>query len=174
LERIASGQSQLATAVTEPQVGHNVFRSETTVRRDGERLILNGVKGVTSGIESAERILVLGRVPGEREAGTRAQFTTVLVDHHAQGLTREELPMGGREGVRQWQIVLEDVEAPLDAIVGAEGQGLLTLWPFTQVERILTAALCVGSARACVSRALARARERTIFGRRPIGAEQAV
>ncbi len=50
-----------------------------------------------------------------------------LVDPDAPGLSREELPMGGREGVRQWQIALEDVEAPLDAIVGAEGQGLLTL-----------------------------------------------
>ncbi len=174
LERVASGQSQLATAVTEPQVGHNVFRSETTVRRDGRRFILNGVKGVTSGIESAERILVLGRMPGEREPGTPAQFTTVLVDPDAQGLTREELPMGGREGVRQWKITLDDVEAPLDALVGAEGQGLLTLWPFTQVERVLTAALCVGSARHCLSRALERASKRTIFGQRPIGAEQAI
>jgi acyl-CoA dehydrogenase len=174
LERIATGQAHLALAVTEPQVGHNVFRSETTVRREGERYVLNGLKGVTSGIEIAERILVLGRVPGEREPGTPPQFTTVLIDPNAPGLTREELPMRGREGVRQWQIQLSDVEAPLDAIVGAEGQGLLTLWPFTHVERMLTAALSVGNARYCVSRALAHARERTIFGQRPIGAEQAI
>ncbi len=174
LERVACGRAHLATAVTEPEIGHNVFRSKTTVRRDGERFILNGRKGVTSGIEVAERILVLGRVPGEREAGAPPRFTTVLVDPHARGLTREELPMGGREGVRQWQIALDDVEAPLDALVGVEGQGLLTLWPFTHVERILTAALCVGSARYCIARALERAGERTIFGQRPIGAEQAI
>jgi acyl-CoA dehydrogenase len=82
--------------------------------------------------------------------------------------------MRGREGVRQWQIELRDVQAPLDAIVGAEGQGLITLWPFTHVERLLTAALSVGNARYCVSRALARAGERSIFGRLPIGAEQAI
>ena len=174
LERVASGQAQLALAVTEPQVGHNVFRSEATVCRDGERFILNGIKGVTSGIEQADRILVLGRVPGEREQGAPPRFTTVLVDPSAPGLTREELPMRGREGVRQWQIKLENVEAPLDALVGVEGQGLLTLWPFTHVERLLTAALSVGSARYCLSRALAHAKERSIFGQRPIGAEQAI
>jgi alkylation response protein AidB-like acyl-CoA dehydrogenase len=62
----------------------------------------------------------------------------------------------------------------LDAIVGTEGQGLLALWPFTHIERMLTAALCLGNARYCVSRALSRAGERTIFGKEPIGAEQAI
>jgi acyl-CoA dehydrogenase len=171
---IARGESQLALAVTEPEVGHNVFRSQTTVRRVGESFILNGRKGVTSGIESAERVLVLGRVPGERAEGAPPQFTTVLIDPEAPGVAREELPMRGREGVRQWQLELVDVEAPLEALVGAEGQGLLTLWPFTHIERMLTAALSLGSARYCLTRALAHAGERSIFGQRPIGAEQAI
>jgi len=174
LDRVAAGQCHLALAVTEPDVGHNVFRSQTTVRGDGERFLLNGIKGVTSGIELAERILVLGRVPGERQPGTAPQFTTVLVEPDAPGLRREELPMRGREGVRQWRIELHDVEAPLDALVGAEGQGLLTLWPFTHVERMLTAALSVGNAAYCVARALGRAGQRSIFGQQPIGAEQAI
>jgi alkylation response protein AidB-like acyl-CoA dehydrogenase len=174
LERVAAGETQLALAVTEPQVGHNVFRSQATVAREGERFVVNGTKGVTSGLEMAERVLVLGRVPGEREAGTPPRFTTVLIDPHAPGVERVELPMGGREGVRQWQVELSDVEAPADALVGAEGQGLLTLWPFTHVERLATAALAVGGARYAVRRALARAGERTIFGTRPIGAEQAI
>ncbi len=174
LGRVSAGETFLALAVTEPQVGHNVFRSQTTVRRDGGRFLLSGLKAVTSGIESAERVLVLGQVPGEREQGAPRQFTTVLIDPAAEGVTRTELPMRGREGVRQWQLELDGVEAPLEELVGVEGQGLLTLWPFTHVERILTAALSLGSARYCLTRALARARERTIFGERPIGAEQAI
>ena len=174
LQRVASGETFLALAVTEPEVGHNVFRSQTTVRREDDRFIVNGVKGVTSGIEIAERVLVLGRVPGEREEGAPPQFTTVLIDPNSPGVERVELPMRGREGVRQWQLALNDVEAPLDELVGAEGQGLLTLWPFTHIERMLTAALAVGNARYCVSRALKRASERTVFGVRPIGAEQAI
>jgi alkylation response protein AidB-like acyl-CoA dehydrogenase len=144
------------------------------VRREGERFVVNGIKAVTSGIEIAERVLVLGRVPGERDEGAPPQFTTVLIDPAAAGVERTELPMRGREGVRQWQLELSDVEAPLDALVGAEGRGLLTLWPFTHVERMLTAALCVGNARYCVARALEHAGERTVFGRLPIGAEQAI
>jgi len=173
LERISSGETSLALAVTEPRCGHNVFRSRTSVRREHDRFLINGLKAVTSGIDVAERVMVFGRSRAGSE-GAPPQFTTVLVDPDSAGIERVELPMRGRQGVRQFQLTFNDVEAPLDGLVGTEGQGLLTLWPFTHVERLLTAALAVGNARHCISRALARASERTIFGERPIGAEQAI
>ncbi|HYM56259.1 MAG TPA: acyl-CoA dehydrogenase family protein [Solirubrobacteraceae bacterium] len=174
LPGIASGETFLALAVTEPECGHNVFRTQTTVRRDGDRFIVNGLKAVTSGIDLAERVLVFGRSSSEEDGGAGRQFTTVLVDPEAPGIEREELPMRWREGARQFQLTFTDVEAPLDGLVGAEGQGLLALWPFTHIERLMTAALCLGNARYCVDRALARATQRTIFGKQPIGAEQAI
>jgi acyl-CoA dehydrogenase len=174
LPRIAAGETHLALAVTEPGCGHNVFRTRTTVRREGEGFVLNGLKEITSGIDVAERVLVFAREPrGEGEEGP-ARFTTVLVDPEAAGAKRTEVAMGGREGVRQWRLELEDVEAPAEALVGTEGQGLLTLWPITHVERLLTAALSIGNTRYCISRAVAHAGERAIFGERPIGAEQAI
>jgi acyl-CoA dehydrogenase len=172
LPRIASGETFLALAVTEPACGHNVFRTQTTIRREGERFLINGLKAVTSGIDLAERVLVFGRTLARD--GAPPQFTTVLVDPNAPGIDREELPMRWREGARQFQLTFDDVEAPLDGLVGAEGQGLLALWPFTHIERLMSAALCLGNARYCVNRALHRANERTIFGKQPIGAEQAI
>jgi acyl-CoA dehydrogenase len=172
LGRIAAGQAFLALAVTEPHCGHNVFRSKTTVRREDGHFVINGIKAVTSGTDLAERVLVFGRSPGEE--GAPPQFTTVFVDPDSPGIERVELPMRWREGARQFELTFNDVETPLEELVGAEGQGLLTLWPFTHIERLLTAALTIGNARYCVSRALARASERTIFGKSPIGAEQAI
>jgi acyl-CoA dehydrogenase len=172
LGRIAAGTTMLAVAVTEPDCGHNVFRSKTTIRREGDRFVINGLKAVTSGIDVAERVLVFGRSPGEE--GAAKQFTTVLVDPDSAGIERVELPMRFRQGTRQFQLTFTDVETPLTELVGAEGQGLLTLWPFTHIERLLTAALSIGNARYCLSRALARATERTVFGQQPIGAEQAI
>jgi acyl-CoA dehydrogenase len=173
LGRVASGETLLALAVTEPDCGHNVFRSKTTVRREGDRFVLNGLKAVTSGIDLAERILVFGRTPNDGD-GTPPQFTTVLVDPNVPGVERVELPMRWRTGARQFQLQFDDVETPLDELVGAEGQGLLTLWPFTHIERLMTSALALGNAKYCHARALARASERTIFGKQPIGAEQAI
>jgi alkylation response protein AidB-like acyl-CoA dehydrogenase len=96
----------------------------------------------------------------------------VLVDPNSAVV--EELPMRLREGARQYQLTFNDVIAPAEALVGAEGQGLLVLWPFTHIERLLTAALCLGAARYCIARARIRAAERTVFGTLPIGAEQAI
>jgi acyl-CoA dehydrogenase len=172
LPGIASGETLLALAATEPECGHNVFRTQTTVRRDGDRYLINGLKAVTSGIDLADRVLVFGRSPGEN--GGAPQFTTVFVDPNAPGIERTELPMRWREGARQFQLTFTNVEVPLDGLVGAEGQGLLVLWPFTHIERLMTAALCVGNARYCLNRSLKRAGERTIFGKQPIGAEQAI
>lgn len=172
LAPVAAGHAFLALAVTEPDCGHNVFRSKTTVRRVDDHFVVNGLKAVTSGIDLAERVMVFGRAPGEE--GSPPQFTTVLVDPDAPGIERVELPMRWREGARQFQLTFNEVEVPLDELVGAEGQGLLTLWPFTHIERLMTAALALGNASYCLSRALARASERTIFGKQPIGAEQAI
>jgi len=166
LKGVASGDTLFALAATEPQAGHNLFRSRRTVVRERDRFVVDGVKGVTSGLDLADRVLVFGRVPRETDGGP-ARFTTVLVDPAAPGIDRTELPMRAREGVRQFEL-------RFDALVGEENQGLLVLWPFTHVERLLTAALCLGAARHCISRALDRANERTVFGERPIGAEQAI
>jgi acyl-CoA dehydrogenase len=174
LERVASGEAHMALAVTEPDCGHNVFRSQTSVVRDGERFVVNGLKAVTSAVDMADRVLVFGRVPGEGEEGTPRRFTTVLVDPAARGVSLSELPMRGREGVRQFQIEFDDVEVGLDGLVGEEGQGLLALWPSTHIERVLLAALAVGNTSYCLGRARERAAGRSVFGSRPIGAEQSI
>jgi hypothetical protein len=175
LAKLAAGELHMGLAVTEPECGHNVFRSATTVRRDGRRFVVDGVKAVTSGADLAERVLVFGRAPGASDgAGGRAQFTTVLVDPRADGIERVELPMRHREGARQFQLTFADVHTPADELVGVEGHGLLVLWPFTHIERLMTAALALGHAQYCHRRALQRAGERSVFGKLPIGAEQAI
>jgi alkylation response protein AidB-like acyl-CoA dehydrogenase len=173
LARVANGETTLSLAATEPESGHNLFRAKTEIRRDGDHYVVNGLKRVTSGLDVAERVLVFGRAP-HTNAEEQAQFTAVLIDPRADGATMTELPMRYREGVKQFQLELTDVVAPLDSLVGTEGQGLLVLWPFTHVERILTAALGVGQADYSVTRSVEQAKRRTIAGSTPIGAEQAI
>jgi acyl-CoA dehydrogenase len=173
LDRVASGDALLAMAATEPQVGHNLFRSAAEVRREGDHFVVSGLKRVTSGVDVAERVLVFGRAPRTVD-GKSAGYTVVLVDPRSDGVTLTELPMGFREGVKQFELELEHVRVPADALVGPEGQGLLAMWPFTQVERILTAALCVGGANYAVTRAVQRAKDRLVSGTLPIGADQAI
>ncbi len=85
-----------------------------------------------------------------------------------------ELPMRYREGVRQYQLELNDVMVPADDLVGAEGHGLAVMWPFTTIERILTAAVCLGSAAYGLTSSVGHAKQRVTSGATPIGANQAI
>jgi alkylation response protein AidB-like acyl-CoA dehydrogenase len=170
LGRIARGEVLMAMAATEPHNGHNLFRSTTEIRRDGNDFVVRGFKRITSGLDVVDRVLVFGRPPKAESQG----YSTVLVDPRAPGVTMTELPMRHREGVRQYQLQLDDVRVPQQDLVGAEGQGLLVMWPFTHVERVLTAALCLGIAGYAITRSVQRAKERVISGTLPIGANQAI
>jgi acyl-CoA dehydrogenase len=174
LERVASGDCHFGLAVTEPDCGHNVFRSAVTVERHGDGYRLNGVKAITSATDMVDRVLVFGRMPRGASAEGPAQFTTLLIDPGSDDVTITEVPMRGREGVRQFQLDFDNLYVPGSALVGEEGQGLLVLWPSTHIERVLMAALAIGNARYCINRALHRAGERGVFGDKPIGAEQAI
>ncbi|MFI7530247.1 acyl-CoA dehydrogenase family protein [Nocardia salmonicida] len=173
LPRVATGSAQLGMAATEPETGHNLFGSKTEITRAGEYFVVNGRKRVTSGLDMVDRVLVFGRAGGSATP-EKPRFTTVLVDPRTPGVRITEVPMRFREGVRQFELECVDVAVPAEDLVGAEGQGMQTMWPFTHVERVLTAAICTGTAGYCLSRSVQRAKERVISGRSPIGAEQAI
>jgi acyl-CoA dehydrogenase len=91
LGRIAAGQTFLALAVTEPQCGHNVFRSATTVRREGEHFVISGVKAVTSGIDLAERVLVFASARSSASARSGPSRRSSIRSHPC---TRVSKPHG--------------------------------------------------------------------------------
>ena len=59
--RIAAGEEIWAFAITEPDSGSNAFRMKTVAKREGEKLILNGTKTFITGIDVADRILIIAR-----------------------------------------------------------------------------------------------------------------
>ncbi|MQY31640.1 acyl-CoA dehydrogenase family protein [Nocardia aurantia] len=168
LPRIADGSAHLGMAATEQHSGHNLFGVRTEIRRAGDHFTVSGVKRITSALDVVDRVLVFGR------DATGSGHTCVLLDPRAPGASITEIPMRFREGVRQFELALDEVAVPADALVGEEGRGTAVMWPFTHVERTLTAALCVGTAAYSLTRAVDRARRRTIAADRPIGAHQAV
>lgn len=74
---------------------------------------------------------------------------------------------------KQFELTLDDVHLPADALVGDEDAGLLQLFAGLNPERIMTAAFAIGMGRYALAQAVKYAKERQVW-KAPIGAHQAI
>ncbi|MEV4743686.1 acyl-CoA dehydrogenase family protein [Streptomyces sp. NPDC049555] len=174
LPGLAAGTARMAFGITEPDAGSNAHRLSTTARRasDGSGdWLLTGRKVFISGVDTADATLVVGRREDARTGRLRPALFVVPRD--AAGFTYRRIPMEVASPEKQFELVLDDVRLPADALVGEEDAGLEQLFAGLNPERIMTAAFATGMGRYAIGRAVAYARTRQVWDV-PIGAHQAV
>ncbi|MER6912431.1 acyl-CoA dehydrogenase family protein [Streptomyces sp. NPDC000594] len=171
LPGFADGSRVMAFGITEPDAGSNSHRITTTARRDGDGWVLTGRKVFISGVDIADATLIVGRTEDARTG--RLKPCLFIVDRDAEGFTRTPIEMELRSPERQFELVLDGVRLPADALVGDEDAGLLQLFAGLNPERVMSAALAIGTGRHALERAVRYARERQVWAT-PIGAHQAI
>ncbi|MDQ0950584.1 alkylation response protein AidB-like acyl-CoA dehydrogenase [Streptomyces phaeochromogenes] len=171
LPALADGTRTMAFGITEPDAGSNSHRITTTARRDGTDWILTGRKVFISGVDIADATLIVGRAEDARTG--KLKPCLFIVPRDAPGFERRQIDMELHGAEKQFELTLDDVRLPADALVGDEDAGLLQLFAGLNPERIMTAAFAIGMGRYALSRAVTYARERTVW-RDPIGAHQAI
>jgi alkylation response protein AidB-like acyl-CoA dehydrogenase len=171
LPGLASGSFVMAFGITEPDAGSNSHRLATVATRDGDDWILSGRKVFVSGVDEADAVLIVGRTADARTGKLRPALFAVPTD--APGFTFEPLEMELVAPERQFLLYLDDVRLPGSALVGAADAGLMQLFAGLNPERIMAAALAVGTARYALDKAVAYVRERTVWDV-PIGAHQGI
>jgi len=171
LPGIADGTGTMAFAITEPDAGTNTHNISTTARRDGDEWVLNGRKIYISGVDEAENVLVVARAEDARTGKVKPVLFVVPAD--ADGFEAQPIPMEIVSPELQFTVFLDDVRLPADSVVGDEDGGLVQLFAGLNPERIMAASFSTGLARYALDRAVAYAKERTVF-QGPIGGHQAV
>lgn len=171
LPGIASGETIAAFAITEPDAGSNSHRITTTARRDGSDWIIAGQKTFISGVELADVILVVSRTEDAKTGKLRPALFLMPTD--SPGLQKTRIPMEVGLPESQWTLFFDDVRLPAEALVGEPDAAIAQLFAGLNPERIMAAAGSVGSARYAIDRAVAYAKERTVF-KAPIGTHQAI
>ncbi|MGW0134178.1 acyl-CoA dehydrogenase family protein [Streptomyces sp. NPDC003299] len=173
LPALADGSRLMAFGITEPDAGSNSHRITTTARRDGDSgdWLLTGRKVFVSGVDIADATLIVGRTEDSRTG--RLKPCLFIVPRDAPGFQRRPIDMELNAAEKQFELVLDDVRLPADALVGDEDAGLLQLFAGLNPERIMTAAFAIGMGRHALAKAIAYARERTVWNT-PIGAHQAI
>ncbi|MFF0063637.1 acyl-CoA dehydrogenase family protein [Streptomyces sp. NPDC005279] len=181
LPGLSDGSLTMAFGITEPDAGSNSHRITTTARRSDDGWILNGRKVFISGVDIADATLIVGRTEDARTGNLKPCLFIVPRDAH--GFRRSQIDMELQAQEKQFELVLDEVHLPDDALVGggpshAEGRGgenagLLQLFAGLNPERIMTAAFGIGMGRYALTKAVDYAKTRQVW-RQPIGGHQAI
>ncbi len=172
LPGIADGSITMAFAITEPDAGSNSHRITTTARRDGSDWILNGQKVYISGVDQAQAVLVVGRAFKEgvhKSESLRPALFIVPTD--TPGFTWTKIDMEIVSPENQFQVFLDEVRLPSDALVGSEDAAIAQLFAGLNPERIMGAASAVGMGRFAINKAVDYVKTRQVW-KTPIGAHQ--
>jgi len=168
---IANGSITMAFAITEPDAGSNSHRITTTARRDGGDWILSGQKVWISGLDQSQAVLVVARTEEARTGNLRPALFIVPTD--AAGFSFTKIPMELVAPENQFQVFIDEVRLPADALVGAEDAAIAQLFAGLNPERIMGAASAVGMGRFALDKACEYVKTRQVW-KTPIGAHQGV
>lgn len=163
---------KMAFAITEPDAGSNSHRISTVATRDGDTYRLRGTKTYISGVDEADRMLVVTRTGIDASTG-QGLLSLFVVDTDAPGLTRTPIPVGLNAPETQFTLFFDDVEVPVSRRLGDENDGLRLVFYGLNPERITGAALGAGIGRYALDKASVYGRERQVWDV-PIGSHQGV
>jgi len=159
LPGVAAGTSVAAFAISETDAGSDVSAMQTTARRDGASIVVNGEKTWISNAGIASHYVVICRWP---EGGERS-FIAVMVDADAPGLEVTHTidvmaphPLG--------TIAFRDCRVVLDQVIGEPGKGMRVALGTLDLFRTTVGAAALGFARRALDDAVRHVRERRAFG----------
>ncbi len=169
LPGLADGSAVMAFGITEPDAGSNSHNIRTVARRDGDDWVLDGRKVFITGVADADAVLVVARTTDARTGSLRPAL--FILPRETPGFEYRRIEMDIRESEGQYELYLDEVRLPADALVGEPDGAIAQLFAGLNPERIMAAAMAVGSGRYALAKAADYVRTREVWGQ-PIGAHQ--
>lgn len=176
LPGIATGETKVAFAITEPDAGTNTYQISTKAERENDKYLVNGQKIFITGAKESDYIQLVARTtPYEkvRADDPRKGVSLFMVPTDADGIEMTPLDLAIPEATRQYIVHFEDVSVPVENRIGGEGDGFFCLFDALNPERVTTNAISIGLGRFALRRAVNYAKEREVFDA-PIGSHQGV
>lgn len=164
LTKIASGEIITAIAMTEPGTGSDLANVQTTAVKKGDHYVLNGAKMfITNGIMSDLVVVVAKTNPDLQHKG----ISLFLVERGMKGFTRgRNLDKIGLKAQDTAELFFEDVEVPIENLVGEENRGFYYLVHNLAQERLSLAASGIASAEFALEMTTQYCKDRKAFGRK--------
>jgi alkylation response protein AidB-like acyl-CoA dehydrogenase len=175
LPQIAAGEVRLQSmGVTEPDAGSDTTRISTSAVRDGDVYRVNGRKMWTSRVEQSDLMLLLVRTTPYNEVEKKHEGLSVLLVDLRESRDRIEVqPIRTMVNHETFAVFYDNLEVPVENLIGEEGNGFRYILSGLNAERILVASEVLGDGYWLIDKAAEYASQRMVFGR-PIGANQGI
>jgi alkylation response protein AidB-like acyl-CoA dehydrogenase len=160
LPRLASGELISAYALTEPEAGSDALAARTTATPspDGRFYTLRGQKlWITNG-GFADLFIVFAKVGGEH-------FTAFIVERGMGVVSGPDEHKLGLDGSSTTALMFDDVQVPVENVLGAIGEGHKVAFNILNVARVKLGTRNIGGAKQALTRAVQYAAQRRQFGR---------
>jgi len=176
LPKIASGELRLQSmGVTEPTTGTDTTKIRTTAVRHGDRYVVNGQKVWISRVQHSDLMILLARTTPLPEVKKKSEGMSIFVVDLNQaignGLTVK--PIANMVNHETNELFLDNLEIPVENLIGEEGKGFKYILDGLNAERTLIAAECIGDGYWFIEKVVPYVKERVVFDR-PIGQNQGV
>ncbi|MFX1535007.1 MAG: acyl-CoA dehydrogenase family protein [Promethearchaeota archaeon] len=148
--------------ITEPERGSDAVNLQTTVRKEGDKIIANGIKCYNTNSPKADIAVFYGVYDPDDSRGTMVQ----AISHKDwnKGFRAERIGIPAVPRVYIGKTIYEDAEVPVDYILGDNGEGYTNLFEGLVPERIGIAALNIGQCWGAFATAMLYANLRKQFG----------
>jgi glutaryl-CoA dehydrogenase (non-decarboxylating) len=162
----ARGEKIATYGLTEPAAGSDARGIQTTAIRRGDRYVLNGEKMWISLADVADNFLVFAWTDlDKKKARDPGGISAFIVERAFKGFSSGTLThkwgiLAGNTGFFK----MDDVEVPVENLVGREGEGFKIAMFALDQGRYTVAAGATGLIRACRDASVAYASERHTFG----------
>ncbi|KPK19496.1 MAG: acyl-CoA dehydrogenase [Betaproteobacteria bacterium SG8_41] len=176
LPSIASGELRLQSmAVTEPTAGTDTTKISTVAVKKGDRYVVNGQKVWTSRVQHSELMILLARTTPLPEVQKKSDGMSIFIVDLREAVKRGMTvkPIRNMVNHETNQLFFDNLEVPVENLIGEEGKGFRYILDGLNAERILIAAECIGDGYWFIDHASRYAKERVVFDR-PIAKNQGI
>ena len=172
LPKFATGELRGGIALTEPDCGTDLQSIKTKATKDNTKYRINGTKTWITNSVQGDVLAVL--VKTNNEISPPHKGMSLLLVHKDQGYIPRKLKKLGYRGIDTGEVQFNDVEIPLENLIGTEeGRGLQQILSGLELGRINVAARGVGLAKAALDDSIEYSKIRKTFGK-PISNHQSI
>lgn len=170
LAPLLDGRCRSAYLMTEPAVASSdATQIETSIVRDGNEYVVNGLKWFISGILNphCDVLIIMGKT--NPQASRHEQHSMIIVprDHPGVKIVKEQRIFNSlRSPEGEAEVLLEDVRVPLDNMILGEGRGFEIAQGRLGPGRIHHCMRSIGQAQRALELMTQRAEVRVAFGKK--------